>query len=57
MWVITLYTNNNILMYEYQTEQEARDSLKNIKGNKILSEIIYYTDVEHRDRSIVPNFS
>ena len=57
MWVITLYSKNNIQMYEFHTEQEARDTLKNINGNKILTEIIYYNDVEQRDRSIVPSTS
>lgn len=54
MWVITLYTKNKIQMYEFHTEQEAKDTFQTIPGNKILTEIIYYNDVEQRDRSIVP---
>lgn len=32
-------------MYEFDTREEAGEVLKNIKGNKILSEIIYYNDL------------
>lgn len=44
MWVITLYEESNISMFEYETEAEAREAFKNLKGCKILSEVIYYND-------------
>lgn len=45
MWVITVYSNdNNTTMFEFETEKEARDACMNIKGRKILSEVIYFND-------------
>jgi len=44
MWVITIYTNNDTTMFEFDTEEEARTAFENIKGCKILSQIIYYND-------------
>ncbi|MED4225904.1 hypothetical protein [Neobacillus cucumis] len=44
MWVITHYTNLNITMYEYNTEKEAKEALKDLKGYKILSHIVYFND-------------
>jgi len=45
MWNITVYSNQNkIVMYEFKTEIEARTAFQNIKGCKILTEIIYYND-------------
>ncbi|MGS2779615.1 hypothetical protein ACVBAX_19840 [Robertmurraya sp. GLU-23] len=41
MWVITVYLNKNIRMFEYDTEEEAREASKNIFGYKIISEIVY----------------
>jgi len=41
MWIITVYTKADIAMYEYETEEEARDTLNNIDECAILSEIIY----------------
>jgi hypothetical protein len=41
MWVITVFLNGECAgMYEFDTEQEARESLKNIQGYKILTEMI-----------------
>ncbi|MGG1676685.1 hypothetical protein ACIFOT_13180 [Neobacillus sp. NRS-1170] len=44
MWIITLYSNGNTSMFEFTTEKEAREAFKNMKGCKILSEIIYFND-------------
>jgi hypothetical protein len=45
MWNITVYSKENrIIMYEFDTENEAREAFKNIKGCKILSEIVYFND-------------
>jgi ArsR family metal-binding transcriptional regulator len=44
MWIITQYSKGKISMYEFKTEQEAKDKFRTIQGNKILSEVIYYND-------------
>lgn len=44
MWVITRYLDSNITMFEFKTKQEAKEALKNMKGYKILSEVIYFND-------------
>ncbi|WP_168714393.1 hypothetical protein [Niallia nealsonii] len=45
MWVITLYSKENELcMYEFTSEKEARETLAKLNGSKILSEVIYYND-------------
>ncbi len=44
MWIITLYKSRDIVMYEFETEQAARDFFCNIQGNKFLSEVIYFND-------------
>lgn len=44
MWIITLYSNSSITMFEYGTQEEAREAFDNLKGFKILSEIVYFTD-------------
>ena len=31
-------------MYEFNTREEANEALKNINGDKILSQIVYYND-------------
>jgi hypothetical protein len=41
MWVITAYDKESTTMYEFNTEDEAREALKNIPGCKILTEDIY----------------
>lgn len=44
MWIITCYLDSNISMFEFKTEQEAREQLKEMKGYKILSEVVYFND-------------
>jgi hypothetical protein len=44
MWVITLYSEENTKMFEFDTEKEAREAFENILGCKILSEIVYFND-------------
>ncbi|MCM2532484.1 hypothetical protein NDK43_08930 [Neobacillus pocheonensis] len=44
MWIITHYLDSYIKMFEFETEEEAKITLKKIKGYKILSEIVYFTD-------------
>jgi ArsR family metal-binding transcriptional regulator len=44
MWIITLYLDSNITMFEFETEEEAREAFQNMHGCKILSEIVYFND-------------
>jgi ArsR family metal-binding transcriptional regulator len=44
MWIITLYLDSNITMFEFETEEEAREAFQNMQGCKILSEIVYFND-------------
>jgi hypothetical protein len=44
MWIITLYSKNNIQMFEFSKEEEAREAFTNIKGSKILSHVVYFND-------------
>lgn len=48
MWIITVYSKEKgITMYEFDTEKEAREALKDVQGYKILSEIIYLNEPTH----------
>lgn len=44
MWVITVHSKNNIQMFEFDTEKEAKEAFKGIRGYKILTEVIYFND-------------
>lgn len=44
MWVITLYDEENIKMFEFDNEEEAKQSLKKMKGRTILSHVVYFND-------------
>ncbi|MGN7396033.1 hypothetical protein [Peribacillus frigoritolerans] len=44
MWVITVFLKGNIKIFEFDTEKEAKKLFKNMKGTKILSEIVYFND-------------
>ncbi|MFP3125768.1 hypothetical protein OH784_24125 [Ectobacillus funiculus] len=44
MWIITVYSKENTTLFEFDTEEEARNAFKKITGNKILSEIVYFND-------------
>ena len=46
MWVITVYGKNDIQMFEFDNQEEAKESFKKIKGSKVLSEVIYYNDFD-----------
>ncbi|MBY0096121.1 hypothetical protein [Mesobacillus maritimus] len=48
MWVITVYAKNDIQMFEFDNLEEAQESFKKIKGNKVLSEVIYYNDFDSK---------
>ncbi len=41
MWVITVYSKeNHITMFEFGTEQEAREVFQKLQGCKILTEVV-----------------
>ncbi|WP_269748488.1 hypothetical protein [Robertmurraya korlensis] len=42
MCIITAYLNKDITMFEYDTEEEAREAYEKIKGYKIILKIIVY---------------
>ena len=44
MWIITVYSKENTTLFEFDTEEEARNAFKKMTGNKILSEIVYFND-------------
>lgn len=44
VWVLTIFSNDDVKMYEFDTEKEAREAFRSAKGEKILSEIIYFND-------------
>jgi hypothetical protein len=44
MWCLTVYSNSNITMFEFDTEEEARNAFDNTEGYKILSEIVYFNN-------------
>ena len=44
MWIITRYVDSNISLFEFETEEEAKEALKDMKGYKILSEVVYFND-------------
>ncbi|MED3690795.1 hypothetical protein P4534_18670 [Peribacillus butanolivorans] len=46
MWVITVYSRNNYKIFEFDTEKEAKEAFKGIKGYKILTEVIYFNDYD-----------
>ncbi|MBI0578596.1 hypothetical protein IEC97_14615 [Neobacillus cucumis] len=47
MWIITVYLKEEITMFEFNTEKEARETLGKVQGYKVLSEVIYYNDIEN----------
>jgi ArsR family metal-binding transcriptional regulator len=44
MWVITIYLNGNIKMFEFDKEEEANEAFKNIQVIKVISKIVYFND-------------
>ncbi len=46
MWIITVHSEKNIQMFEFDNQEEARETYKNIKGCKFLSHVIYFNDFD-----------
>jgi len=44
MWITTVYLNENITMFEYDSEEEAKEAFEKILGCKIITQIVYFND-------------
>ena len=44
MWIATVYLNENITMFEYDPEEEAKEAFEKIQGCKIITQIVYFND-------------
>lgn len=44
MWVLTLYSQDSIKMYEFDSKEEAKEKYNNTAGYRVLSEVIYFND-------------
>lgn len=44
MWIITVHTKNNITMFEFDTEKEAKVTFERTQGCKFLTQVIYFND-------------
>ena len=42
MWVITVYVKERTTMFEFESENEAKAAFNNLRGCKILTEVINY---------------
>jgi hypothetical protein len=51
VWILTLYSADSIKMFEYENKDEAWEKYDKVDGCKILSEIIYFTDIEKNNSS------
>lgn len=40
MWIITVFSKQNVKMFEFDTEEEAREAFKSINSYKIITEIV-----------------
>ncbi|KKI88929.1 hypothetical protein WQ54_28830 [Bacillus sp. SA1-12] len=50
MWILTLFLQDSIKMFEYDDKDEARVEFEKADDCKILSEIIHYRDFEKRGK-------
>lgn len=48
MWILTLYLQDRIRMFEYDNKDEAQEEYEKAGGCKILSEVIYFTDFDKK---------
>ncbi|WP_416825408.1 hypothetical protein [Ectobacillus polymachus] len=44
MWVITVHSEDQTTMFEFDTLKEAKEVFEKIKGVKYLSQVIYFND-------------
>ncbi|MBO1511269.1 hypothetical protein [Metabacillus bambusae] len=50
MWILTLFLQDSIKMFEYDNKDEARVEFEKADECKFLSEIIHYKDFEKRGK-------
>ncbi|CAM3819979.1 hypothetical protein [Cytobacillus oceanisediminis] len=50
MWILTLFLQDGIKMFEYDNKVEASAEFEKADGCKILSEIIHFKDFEKRGK-------
>ena len=46
VWVLTYYVKGSIQMFEFENRDEAKAKYDKLEGCRILSEVIYYNDLE-----------
>ncbi|MEH7120840.1 hypothetical protein V7128_26045 [Neobacillus vireti] len=44
MWIMTVHAKNNITMFEFETEIEAKAAFRRTQGCKFLTQVIYFND-------------
>lgn len=44
MWVITVHSEDQTTMFEFDTLREAKEKFDKIKGVKYLTQVIYFND-------------
>lgn len=44
VWVITVHSENDVKLFEFESETEARGAFEQIPGYKILTELVYFND-------------
>ena len=44
MWIMTVHSKNNITMFEFETEKEAKVAFERTQGCKFLTQVIYFND-------------
>ncbi len=44
MWIMTVHSKNNITMFEFETEKEAKSAFERTQGCKFLTQVIYFND-------------
>ncbi|KAA9016991.1 hypothetical protein [Niallia endozanthoxylica] len=44
MWVITVFAGQNVTMYEFESENEARERIQSLEGYTVLSNVVYYNE-------------
>jgi hypothetical protein len=49
VWILTLYLQDSIKMFEYDSKDEAMEEYAKADSCKILSEFIHYKDFEKKE--------
>ncbi|MEH7076867.1 hypothetical protein [Neobacillus drentensis] len=54
MWIITVHSMDDVKMFEFNTQEEAKASYERIQGSKFLTEVIYFNDFSIAKNSQLP---